>query len=138
LCFVLFLEPQYSACLTSSLADVSLGIDPTVSANPTLDAYLVPDFGIHAGQSPDGSGTCLGLNNARIPCNCPPDRQEFILMVQAAVAAGNLAGTSVEFPLDNSSASKKARIQTSIVVLRNNGRGCPDSSATFQAQLAAV
>jgi hypothetical protein len=106
-----------------------------------FDAALVPEFGIEAGQSPDGKGNCLGLNNVKIPCSCPPDRQDFIQKVQAAAAAGNSEGVLVEFPLDDSSASEKARIQTSIIVLQNlNGRGvgCPAAATTFLAQQAAA
>lgn len=87
------------------------------------------------------TGNCLGLGNVKIPCSCPPNRQDFLQKVQAAVAAGNSAGVPVKFPLDGSSASKKARIQTSIVVLQNlNGRGvgCPAAATTFLAQQAAA
>lgn len=106
-----------------------------------FDASLVPEFGVKAGQGPDGKGNCIGLNNVKIPCSCPPDRQLFIQKVQAAVAAGNSEGVPVKFPLDNSSASKKARIQTSVVVLQNlNGKGvgCPAAATTFLAQQAAA
>ncbi|KAF2441807.1 hypothetical protein P171DRAFT_523734 [Karstenula rhodostoma CBS 690.94] len=106
-----------------------------------FDASLVPEFGVQAGQSPDGTGNCLGLNNVKIPCSCPPDRQDFIQKVQAAAAAGNSEGVPVEFPLNDSSASKKARIGTSIIVLQNlNGRGvgCPAASTTFLVQQAAA
>ncbi|KAF1964380.1 hypothetical protein BU23DRAFT_378457, partial [Bimuria novae-zelandiae CBS 107.79] len=95
---------------------------------------LVPEFGVEAGVSPDGQGNCLGLNNVKIPCSCPPNRQNFIQKVQAAAAAGNSEGVPVKFPLDDSSASKKARIQTSIVVLQNlkgKGVGCPAAATTF-------
>ncbi|KAJ4294331.1 hypothetical protein N0V90_008021 [Kalmusia sp. IMI 367209] len=106
-----------------------------------FDPALVPEFGVQAGQNPDGQGNCDGLNGIKIPCQCPPDRQDFIQRVQAAAAAGNSEGVPVEFPLDDSSASKKARIQTSIIVLQNlNGRGvgCPAASTTFLAQQAAA
>ncbi|KAK7190868.1 hypothetical protein DPSP01_007867 [Paraphaeosphaeria sporulosa] len=106
-----------------------------------FDVSLVPEFGVEAGQSPDGTGNCLGLNNVKIPCSCPPDRQEFIQKVQAAAAAGNSEGVPIKFPLGGSSASKKARIGASIIVLQNlNGRGvgCPAASTTFLAQQAAA
>ncbi|KAL1612519.1 hypothetical protein SLS60_000746 [Paraconiothyrium brasiliense] len=114
------------------------GADQTTTS---FDASLVPEFGIQAGQSPDGQGNCLGLNNVKIPCSCPPDRQGFIQKVQAAAAAGNSEGVPVKFPSDDSSASKKARIQTSIVVLQNlngRGKGCPAAATTFLAQQAAA
>ncbi|OAG07313.1 uncharacterized protein CC84DRAFT_1163523 [Paraphaeosphaeria sporulosa] len=106
-----------------------------------FDVSLVPEFGVEAGQTPDGTGNCLGLNNVKIPCSCPPDRQEFIQKVQAAAAAGNSEGVPIKFPLGGSSASKKARIGASIIVLQNlNGRGvgCPAASTTFLAQQAAA
>ncbi|KAF9738505.1 hypothetical protein PMIN01_03788 [Paraphaeosphaeria minitans] len=106
-----------------------------------FDASLVPYFGIEAGQSPDGTGNCLGLNNVKIPCSCPPDRQEFIQEIQAAAAAGNFEGVLIKFPLDDSGASKKARIGASIIVLQNlkgRGVGCPAASTTFLAQQAAA
>ncbi|KAF2708444.1 hypothetical protein K504DRAFT_355557, partial [Pleomassaria siparia CBS 279.74] len=103
-------------------------------------AALVPEFGIQAGQQPDGTGNCVGNGGKLIPCQCPPNRASFIQKVGAAVAAGNSAGVPVKFPTDNSSASKKARIQTSIVVLQNlNGRGvgCPAAATTFLEQQKA-
>ncbi|CAI6332430.1 unnamed protein product [Periconia digitata] len=109
--------------------------------NGAFDASLVPEFGIEAGQQPDGAGNCIGNNNVKIPCSCPPDRQEFIQKVQAAAAAGNSEGVPVEFPTDNSSASEKARIGTSIIVLQNLnglGQGCPAAATNFLAQQAAA
>jgi hypothetical protein len=61
--------------------------------------------------------------------------------VSAAVAAGNSEGVPVEFPTDDSSASEKARIQTSIVVLQNlnsKGVGCPAAATTFLEQQRAA
>ena len=50
---------------------------------PLVNAALVPEFGVQAGASPDGTGNCNGIDNAqgqpiKIPCSCPPDRNEFI------------------------------------------------------------
>ncbi|PVI00907.1 hypothetical protein DM02DRAFT_469069, partial [Periconia macrospinosa] len=98
------------------------------------NAALVPEFGIQAGQQPDGTGNCIGNNNVKIPCSCPPDRQQFIQKVQAAAAAGNSEGVPIKFPTDNSSQSKKDRIGASIIVLQNlNGKGvgCPAAATTF-------
>ncbi|KAF2800537.1 hypothetical protein K505DRAFT_320415 [Melanomma pulvis-pyrius CBS 109.77] len=109
--------------------------------NGSFDASLVPEFGVQAGIGPDGAGNCVGNGGKLIPCQCPPDRDAFIQKVGAAVAAGNSEGVPVEFPTDNSSASKKARIQTAIVVLQNlNGKGvgCPAAATTFLEQQRAA
>jgi hypothetical protein len=109
--------------------------------NQTFNPSLIPPFGITPNLNPDGQGNCLGLNAVQIPCTCPPDRDLFIQKVQSAVAAGNSEGVPVEFPLDDSTESKRARIQTSIVVLQNlNGRGvgCPAAATTFLEQKKAL
>jgi len=120
----------------------------TVSALPVqkrgVDPNLVPQFGVTAGQSPDGTGNCIGINNIKIPCACPPDRQSFIDSLSANVAAGhdvNNPGISVTFPTDNSIASQITRMQASITALQNlhgAGVGCPAASTTFSAQLSAL
>jgi hypothetical protein len=107
----------------------------------SFDAALVPEFGVEAGQNPDGTGNCSGNGGKLIPCQCPPDRDAFIQKVSSAVAAGNSEGVPVEFPTDDSSASAKARIQTAIIVLQNlNGKGvgCPAAATTFLDQQKAA
>ncbi|KAF2105312.1 hypothetical protein BDV96DRAFT_458312, partial [Lophiotrema nucula] len=102
---------------------------------------LVPQFGIKAGQQPDGTGNCVGNDGKLIPCQCPPDRALFIQKVQAAAEAGNSEGVPVSFPTDNSAKSQKARIATSIIVLQNlnsKGVGCPAASTTFLDQQKAL
>jgi hypothetical protein len=109
--------------------------------NDSFDAALVPEFGVEAGQNPDGTGNCSGNGGKLIPCQCPPDRDAFIEKVSSAVAAGNSEGVPVEFPTDDSSASAKARIQTAIIVLQNlNGKGvgCPAAATTFLDQQKAA
>jgi hypothetical protein len=109
-----------------------------------VDASLVPEFGVTAGQSPDGTGNCIGINNIKIPCSCPPDRNTFIADLNANVAAGhatNNPSVALSFPTGNSNAEKAARIEAAIITLQNlngPGVGCPASSTTFSAQLAAV
>ncbi|KAJ7247626.1 hypothetical protein B0H12DRAFT_737892 [Mycena haematopus] len=109
-----------------------------------VDPSLVPEFGVVAGTSPDGHGNCVGINGILIPCTCPPDRNAFIASLSANVAAGhdiNNPGTAAPFPTDNSKQSQIVRIQTSISSLQNlngAGVGCPASSTTFSAQLAAL
>ena len=145
---MLLQNPAPGACLRYlDLTNIcSLGATPTASAASTANvdpavASGVPDFGIQSGQPTDQPGDCLGINNKHIPCDCLPDCREFIQKVAAAVAASNSEGAPVNFPLNNSSASKKARIQTSMTVLNNFnrlGEGCPLWSTTFQAQLDSV
>jgi len=111
------------------------------NANGAFDPALVPEFGIQAGQQPDGTGNCVGNAGKLIPCSCPPDRQAFIQMVQQAAAAGNSAGVPISFPTGNSAADQRARIGASIIVLQNlNGRGvgCPAAATTFLEQQAAL
>jgi len=109
--------------------------------NGAFDASLVPEFGIEAGQQPDGAGNCVGNNGVLIPCECPPDREEFIQLVQEAAAAGNSEGVPIDFPTGDSNADARARIGASIVVLQNlNGRGvgCPAAATTFLQQQAEL
>jgi len=109
-----------------------------------INVALVPDFGIAAGQNPTGTGDCSGLNGIKIPCSCPPDRNDFITKLAANAAAGhatNNPGVALSFPTDDSKNSKVARIQASIITLQNlngPGVGCPAASTTFSAQLAAA
>ncbi|KAJ7505752.1 hypothetical protein B0H11DRAFT_2272539 [Mycena galericulata] len=132
---------------TSTLVSI-VALAVSVSAVPVakrgVDPSLVPEFGVTAGQSPNGSGSCVGINNILIPCTCPPDRNAFIASLSANVAAGhdiNNPGTAAPFPTDNSIASQITRVQTSISSLQNlngAGVGCPASSTTFSAQLSAL
>lgn len=103
-----------------------------------VDPALVPEFGIEAGQGDDGTGNCKGVDDALIPCSCPPDRGEFISKLNEFVDAGNSFGTAVSFPTGDDSDSKKTRINTAIITLQNlngKGQGCPIKSTTFQQQL---
>lgn len=117
---------------------------PATPASGGVDVSLVPEFGVTAGQSPDGTGNCIGINNIKIPCSCPPDRNTFIADLNANVAAGhatNNPSVSLSFPTGDSNADKAARIEASIITLQNlngPGVGCPAASTTFSAQLAAV
>lgn len=112
-------------------------------SNAQIDA-LAPQFGVTAGQSPDGAGNCIGINNVKIPCTCPPSRDQFISLLAADIEAGhatNNPGVAIKFPTDSSPQSEVTRIQASIVALQNlfgSGKGCPAASTTFSAQLAAA
>lgn len=122
---------------------------PAPPAAGGVDPALVPEFGHQSGLNPTGTGDCDGIRNAagnivKIPCACPPPRDEFIASLSANVAAGravNNPGVAVSFPTDDSKASKLARMQTALVTLQNlrgPGVGCPAVSTTFLAQQAAI
>lgn len=54
----------------------------SVSAFPVqkrgVDPNLVPQFGVNPGTNPTGTGDCDGINGIKIPCACPPSRDDFI------------------------------------------------------------
>ncbi|GAW09256.1 hypothetical protein LENED_011401 [Lentinula edodes] len=133
-----------SAVAAAAPTSAAAAASSTAPATGGVDASLVPEFGVTAGQSPDGTGNCIGINNIKIPCSCPPDRDTFIADLNANVAAGhatNNPSVSLSFPTGNTNADAAARIEASIVTLQNlngPGVGCPAASTTFSAQLAAV
>ncbi|KAJ3790156.1 hypothetical protein GGU10DRAFT_329389 [Lentinula aff. detonsa] len=137
---------QAGSSVAAAPASTSVAAAPAASAPATggVDVSLVPEFGVTAGQSPDGTGNCIGINNIKIPCSCPPDRDTFIADLNANVAAGhatNNPSVSVSFPTSQSNADAATRIEAAIVTLQNlngAGVGCPAASTTFSAQLAAV
>jgi hypothetical protein len=125
---------------------------PTPPAPPSGNsvAALAPSLGFSAGVNPTGTGDCDGAVKGadgrpiKIPCSCPPDQATFITALEANVAAGHAVknpNVPFSFPLDNSRGSQAARIQAALVTLQNlrgPGVGCPASSTTLSAQLAAV
>lgn len=130
-----------AAAATQKPSMVPPANNPSANISGGFDASLVPQFGITAGKQPDGTGNCVGNGDKLIPCACPPDRHLFIQKVAAAAASGNSEGVPVSFPTDNSVASQKARIGTSVIVLQNlNGKGvgCPAASTTFLDQQKAL
>ncbi|KAK7464901.1 hypothetical protein VKT23_006110 [Stygiomarasmius scandens] len=124
----------------------------TVSSVPIrrdVDPNLVPEFGLQSGLNPTGTGDCDGIAGAngapiKIPCSCPPDRNQFISILNQNVNAGkvvNNPSVAVSFPTDDSKDSQLARLQTAIVTLQNlngPGVGCPAASTTFLAQQKAI
>ncbi|KAF8644406.1 hypothetical protein AX16_008467 [Volvariella volvacea WC 439] len=118
--------------------------------NNVVNPALIPEFGFQSGLNPTGTGDCDGAVNGadgrpiKIPCKCPPSRDEFIRQVNANVAAGfavNNPSVRVSFPTDNSRESQLARMHTALVTLQNlegPGRGCPAASTTFLAQQKAI
>jgi len=118
------------------------------AANNNL-ASLVPNLGFTSGRNPTGTGNCDGAVKVNgkpiaIPCACPPAQADFVKDVLANVAAGkvvNNPGIPFSFPTDNSRASQAARVEAGLVTLQNlhgPGVGCPASSSTLSAQLAAL
>lgn len=114
-----------------------------------VDPALVPEFGITAGTNPTGTGDCDGANGPngqaiKVPCSCPPDRNEFIQLLSQNVAAGsviNNPSVGISFPTDNSKESRRTRLQAATVTLQNlrgPGVGCPNAATTFGAQLDAI
>lgn len=129
---------------TVSLVSVSAAPIEHRFMKRAVDPNLVPQFGVEPNQNPTGTGDCDGINGIKIPCACPPDRNDFINSLNANVDAGqvvNNPGTAVSFPTDDSKASQLARMQTAIVTLQNlngPGVGCPAASTTFVAQQQAI
>ncbi|KAH9925716.1 hypothetical protein B0H21DRAFT_142301 [Amylocystis lapponica] len=114
-----------------------------------VDPSLIPEFGVQPGVNPDGTGNCDGVNGAngqpiKIPCACPPDRNQFIADLNANLAAGHVVNNTavgISFPLDGSTASQLARIEAATVTLQNlegPGKGCPQAATTFGKQAAAI
>ncbi|RPD55050.1 hypothetical protein L227DRAFT_580027 [Lentinus tigrinus ALCF2SS1-6] len=114
-----------------------------------VNAALVPEFGVTAGVNPTGTGDCDGIAGPngqpiKIPCACPPDRTQFIQLLNQNVAAGhviNNPSVGISFPEDGSKASQLARLNAATVTLQNihgPGVGCPQAATTFGAQAAAV
>ncbi|KAH9834182.1 uncharacterized protein C8Q71DRAFT_771562 [Rhodofomes roseus] len=105
----------------------------------TVDPTLVPDYGITANTNPTGTGDCDGVNGVKIPCFCPPNRDEFIGNLTANVAAGQVLTNptvKLSFPLDASPQSALARLDACLVTLQNqrgSGVGCPAAATTWVA-----
>ncbi|KAK1227350.1 hypothetical protein PQX77_009672 [Marasmius sp. AFHP31] len=116
----------------------------SVSAIPVrraIDPNLVPQFGHQRGLNPTGTGDCDGIPGApKIPCSCPPDRDEFIRQLDANAAAGRAVknpSVALSFPTGNSKEDQLARISVALITLQNlngPGVGCPAVSTTFLQQ----
>lgn len=110
--------------------------------NGSLNANLVPDFGVVPNTNPGArqAGSCDGFAAAsnsvvNIPCDCPPSRSEFLAALERNVAAGSVQGTEIEFSndaSDQSTATNTLRATAMLVTLQNlngAGVGCPAASA---------
>ncbi|KAG8928982.1 hypothetical protein FRC02_006146 [Tulasnella sp. 418] len=142
-------QPSVPQSTTPSVATpTSSAVQSTeTTSNPTSSvAALAPDLGFESGINPTGTGDCDGAvpGGPKIPCSCPPPRDEFIRQLEANVAAGvavNNPTVRVSFPLDDSKESQRARIIASLITLQNlegPGKGCPAVSTTLNSQLQAL
>ena len=126
---------QPTAAPTGAAANPA-GSAAATTGGPVPD-NLVPQFGVTPGNpDPNQAGSCLGLNNAAIPCFCPPPRDQFIARLNEIVAAGGAFGHPAQFPTDNSAASQAARLNALTVTMQNfnntaSGVGCPKAAANF-------
>ncbi|RKU43272.1 hypothetical protein DL546_005728 [Coniochaeta pulveracea] len=107
--------------------------------NPSTINSLLPSFGVVPNTNPTG-GNCEGMkadgSPVHIPCNCPPNRDEFIAKLSSAVAAGRVLNNPIKFSADvndQSVATLKSRATAALIMLQNfSGRagvGCPAVSA---------
>ncbi|KAH7104657.1 hypothetical protein BKA62DRAFT_472175 [Auriculariales sp. MPI-PUGE-AT-0066] len=129
-----------------SISETASSSEPTSSSPDASDddiARLVPEFGVAPGQNPTGTGDCDGAGNPsgqpiRIPCQCPPNRADFIQSLIENVRAGHVLknpSISVTFPTDDSKTSKQARLNTAAVTLQNfagEGKGCPLAATSWK------
>jgi len=134
--------PAATATATESSGGSTTGsTSSSSSGSSSVDASLIPPFGITAGvKASDGTANCAGDNNVDIPCTCPPALDTFVTDVEKFVAGG------LSFPSGTSAQDQLTRLQTCIVTLQNfvggagSGVGCPIVSTTWkelQAQLEA-
>ena len=133
-------QPAAAAAAAAAQTTTTSSPTATSAATGSVNAALVPDFGITAGQGRQGNN-CVGTNGVLIPCDCPPPKQQFIDKLNQFVQAGNAFRAPTPFPEDDSKQSQIIRLQTSIITLQNlngAGVGCPAASTTFLAQKAAL
>ena len=104
-----------------------------------------------AGQSPDGTlaalyprpacshtragtGNCIGINDDKILCRCPPWLASFFASLHANIAAGHgvrSSGISISFPRGRCPAIQCTHIKASIATLHKlRGVGCDSMLAT--------
>lgn len=103
-------------------------------------AALVPDFGVQAGQGDDGAGNCVTpVAPAKIPCTCPPPRDQYLSQLTTAVQTGKTFDLPAPFPTGSDKQSQIVRLQTMLSVMQNvngaKGKGCPAISTTFKKTL---
>ncbi|KAA1476829.1 hypothetical protein DENSPDRAFT_532365 [Dentipellis sp. KUC8613] len=111
-------------------------------------AALAPPLGWKNGIPIAGSANCQGppVNGvpSQIPCQCPPNQDDYIRNLTANANAGkalNNPSVTLSFPLGNSKEDQLARLNAASDTLQNLngiGKGCPIVSTTFKAQNDAI
>jgi hypothetical protein len=112
-------------------------------------AQLAPQLGSVANNNPNRFGDCDGPRQPdgkipKVPCACPPNREEFVNQLFANVQAGHAIRNptvKLSFPTGNSKADQHARITAATITLQNlngPGQGCPNVSTTLKAQSDAI
>ena len=104
---------------------------------------LTPEYGVEAGVNDDGSGNCeTPIAPAKIPCTCPPPRDEFLTALTEAVQSGETFGLPAPFPTDDDPDSEKTRLTTMLSVLQNIdggvGQGCPAIATTYKQRIDEI
>ncbi|KZV79478.1 hypothetical protein EXIGLDRAFT_586698, partial [Exidia glandulosa HHB12029] len=133
---------------TDSSAPVETN-SPDGQPSDALIKQLAPSLGFRKGVNPTGSGDCDGAAKGadgkpiKVPCFCPPDRDEFVAKLIANVQAGHVVTNptvKISFPTDDSDEAKLTRINAASSTLQNlngAGNGCPIAATTLKAQDAA-
>jgi hypothetical protein len=136
-------KPAASSPATAAPAAPGVPDDATI-------ARLAPDLGASQPLPPSGAGDCLGPVNgpdgkpARVPCQCPPTRENYIAQLTANVRASKAIhnpSVGISFPVGDSVADKQARITAAAITLQNldgPGKGCPLVSTTLGVQSKAL
>ena len=135
---------QFSTAVITAILALTVSAAPQAPAqgipNAGAIAALVPDFGVTPGQGNDGTGNCVTpIAPAKIECDCPPARDQYLSQLTAAVQAGNTFGLPAPFPTGQDNQSQIVRLQTMLAVMQNvkgsKGVGCPAISTTFKQTL---
>lgn len=144
-----------TATTTTSAAETPTATPPAAGSGNgsvlTRDIVeqLAPELGSQPNNNPNQFGDCDGPAQpdgkiARVPCACPPTRDEFITQLLANAQAGHALKNptvALSFPLGDSKEDRKARITAGTITLQNlngPGQGCPNVSTTFAAQALAI
>jgi hypothetical protein len=135
---------QFTTAVITAFLALTVSAAPQAPAAEIPDAStiasLVPDFGVTPGQGADGTGNCVTpVAPAKIACDCPPPRDQYLAQLTAAVQAGNTFGLPAPFPTGQDTQSQIVRLQTMLSVMQNSkgskGAGCPAISTTFKQTL---
>ena len=135
---------QFTTVLLSALLGLTVNAAPQGAVpDAATIASLTPDFGVTAGQQPNGAGDCVTpVAAAKINCNCPPPRDQYLAKLTADVQSGNSFGLPTPFPTGSDTESQKVRFQTMLTVLQNingaKGNGCPAISTTYKQKMDAL